>query len=376
MPLPPFQSSGLLTMGVELELMLLDPRDYSLAPAALNLLDLMRVRQDNRFVFCPEITQGMVEFNSAIHPRWHTLRDELTAMRGFLTSLASECGIRIAGGGTHALQDWKDREFFPAARYEGLGEKYGYLSKKFTIFGMHVHIGVGDGDTAIELIRAVSPWVPLLIALSCASPYQEGVDTGFACSRLHSLTPFPYSGAMPDFADWAACERYINGLEAWGIVASIKDFYWDIRPKPEFGTIEFRIFDTPLTGDIAADLAGLVQLLCARMLYEKCPVPECDVYPHNRFQACRYGLAGEMVDPYSGERRSFAEAAADLLNQLAPFAGELDAREVLARIRQKLEPGMTQSDAIVQVVKHHNGDLRRLLAWQANCFSSGEITLP
>ncbi|SMC26202.1 carboxylate-amine ligase [Andreprevotia lacus DSM 23236] len=375
MSLPPFKSGSLLTMGIELELMLLDPQDYTMAPAALTLLDLMRVRQDTRFVFCPEITQGMVEFNSAVHPRWHSLRDELTGMRGFLGALAAECGILIAGGGTHALQDWKDREVFPAERYEWLGEKFGYLSKKFTIFGMHVHIGAGDAETAIALIRAVTPWVPLLIALSAASPYQEGVDTGFACSRLHSLTPFPYAGAMPDFADWGECERYINGLIELGIVGSIKDFYWDVRPKPEFGTIEFRIFDTPLSVDLAADMAGLVQVLCAAMLDSQPLTALHDSYPYNRFQACRYGLAGEMVNPYTGERQSFVDAAEALLKQLEPYARELDATAVLQRMRQRLHDDML-SDVMRNIVAEADGDLKRLLAWQAQCFGAGEILLP
>ncbi|WP_035053409.1 YbdK family carboxylate-amine ligase [Andreprevotia chitinilytica] len=374
MALPSFHSSGVLTMGVELELMLLDPQSHLLTPAALNLLDAMRVRQDQRYVFCPEITQGMIEFNSAVHPRWHSLYDEVTAMRTYLCNLADECGVRIAGGGTHAFQRWQDQDFFPKDRYLALGEKYGYLSKKFTIFGMHVHIGIGDGDTAIQLIRAVSPWVPLLIALAAASPYQDGEDTGFACSRLHVLTPFPYAGRMPAFGDWAEAEGYINRLIDAGVVGSIKDFYWDVRPKPEFGTIEFRIFDTPLTVEIAADLGGLVQLLCARMLYRRNEQPQVyDAYAYNRFQACRYGLVGEMVDPWTGSRRTFIEAAGSLLDELEPFAKELDAREVVDRCRQKLAPGMSQSEAMRQRVGASAGDWGGLLAWQADCFSSGKV---
>ncbi|AOY01685.1 YbdK family carboxylate-amine ligase [Jeongeupia sp. USM3] len=372
MSLPPFKSAGMLTLGVELELMLLEPHTFELSAGALNLLELMRMHADKRFFFCPEITQTMIEYNSGVHGRWHELLDELRAMRSYLLPLVDECGLRISGGGTHAFRNWHEQAFFPKERYLNLGEKYGYLSKQFTVFGMHVHVGVGgDGDRAIELIRSVSPWIPLLIALSVASPFQEGADTGFACSRLHSLTSFPYSGAMPAFADWAECRDYIDGLTGLGIVGGIKDFYWDIRPKPEYGTVEFRIFDTPLTVEIAAGLAGLVQLMCAYYLARPAPPPLYDVYPYNRFQACRYGLAGEMVDPWTGERAGYLDNARALLDRLTPLAREFDAAKVLHVYRDKLEPGLSQADHQRAVAAA--GDLPRLMRWQADCFASGVV---
>ncbi|WP_432721771.1 YbdK family carboxylate-amine ligase [Jeongeupia wiesaeckerbachi] len=374
MRLPSFKSAGLLTLGIELELMLLDPQTKELSAGALNLLDLMRVRGDKRFFFCPEITQTMIEYNSGVHGRWHELLVEARAMRAFLLPLAHECGLRISGGGTHAFRDWRDQDFFPKERYLDLGLKYGYLSKQFTVFGMHVHVGVGgDGSAAIGLIRSVSPWVPLLIAISAASPFREGSDTGFACSRLHSLTPFPYAGAMPDFADWDECADYVDGLIELGVVGSIKDFYWDIRPKPEFGTIEFRVFDTPLTAEIACVLAGLVQLLCAYYLDHPTPPPRFDTYPYNRFQACRYGLAGEMVDPWTGQRQGFLPLAYALFDTLEPMADALDAKTMLALCRKQLEPGVGQADLQRLSARQCVDDFGRLMAWQADCFASGQV---
>ncbi len=205
---------------------------------------------------------------------------------------------------------------------------YGYLAKQFTIFGQHVHIGCPDGDEAIYLTHMLSRYVPHFIALSASSPFQQGEDTAYQSSRLNTVSAFPLSGQMPFVHSWKEFLEYFEKMRGYGIVESMKDFYWDIRPKPEYGTVEIRVFDTPLTVERAAALAAYAQALARHLLADRPLAPSREVYllyNYNRFQACRYGLGGTLIDPYGGEQRKLADDV--LADAGADRAGCARARE-------------------------------------------------
>src|SRR5690606_31979681 len=128
------------------------------------------------------------------------------------------------------------------------------LAKQFTVFGQHIHVGCGSGDDAIYLVHALARYVPHFIALSASSPFSQGVDTAFDSSRLNAIAAFPLSGSMPFVQSWDELNAYVAKMYRFRIIGSMKDFYWDIRPKPEYGTIEIRVCDTPLTVERAAAL--------------------------------------------------------------------------------------------------------------------------
>ena len=133
---------------------------------------------------------------------------------------------------------------------------YGYLSKQFTIFGQHVHMGCPDADAALLMLHRMSRYIPHFIALSASSPFVQGQDTQFDSARLNSVFAFPMSGRAPFTLSWDEFGKFFAKTTRTGVVKSMKDFYWDIRPKPEYGTIEIRVFDTPLTVERAGALAG------------------------------------------------------------------------------------------------------------------------
>jgi carboxylate-amine ligase len=210
---------------------------------------------------------------------------------------------------------------FDKPRFQQLSQLYGYLAKQFTIFGQHVHIGCADGDSALYLLHALSRYVPHFIALSASSPYHQGVDTAFDSARLNSVFAFPLSGRAPVTLSAGTISSPTSRRCAHRVVESMKDFYWDIRPKPEYGTIEVRVFDTPLTVERAAALAAYVQALARWLLIER-PVRAVDeddylVYTYNRFQACRFGLDGMMRG--AGARLSRQDPAVP-----GDFGGALD----------------------------------------------------
>jgi carboxylate-amine ligase len=287
-----------------------------------------------------------VELNSSVHHQYATLVDELGKIRDAVARAAARLNLRIAGGGSHPFHKWAERRIYPTERFKHLLDVYGYLAKQFTIFGQHVHVGVPNGDEALYLAHILSRYVPHFIALSASSPYQQGEDTSYQSSRLNTVSAFPLSGQVPFVQSWSEFLDYFNRMRAFGIVDSMKDFYWDIRPKPEYGTVEVRVFDTPLTVERAALLAAYVQALARYILSERPFPPSRDVYAlynYNRFQACRYGLQGKLVDAYSQKHGPIRDDVLDTLRVIVPHAGALGAGDALAQLAESIEANRTDA---------------------------------
>jgi glutamate---cysteine ligase / carboxylate-amine ligase len=339
MSLERFATSRALTLGVELELQIVSMHDYDLAPGAADLLRVLGKRKGPGSVV-PEITDSMIELSTGICTGHADALAQLGEIRDELVRAADKLGVALSGGGTHPFQDWSQRRIFDKPRFKQISELYGYLSKQFTIFGQHVHIGCPDADSALVLLHGVSRFIPHLIALSASSPFVQGTDTAFHSARLNSVFAFPLSGRAPFALTWADFGTYFDKMTRTGVVKSMKDFYWDIRPKPEFGTIEVRVLDTPLTIEKAAAMAGLIQCLARWLTVDKPFPPEEDdylPYTFNRFQACRFGLDGVFVDPKTGEHRSLREDIVRTLAVLDPHAAELKAEAALGFVRRELD---------------------------------------
>jgi carboxylate-amine ligase len=278
----------------------------------------------------------MVEINSSVHHGHESLVRELIAIRDAVKAAAQRLNLCIAGGGSHPFHQWSERRIYPTERFKHLLEVYGYLAKQFTIFGQHVHVGCPDGDAAVYLTHAFARYVPHFIALSASSPFQQGEDTGYQSSRLNTVSAFPLSGQMPFVQTWDELTDYYNRMHGYGIVDSMKDFYWDVRPKPEFGTVEIRVFDTPLTVQRAAQIAAYAHTLARYLLAERPHPLSAEVYAlysYNRFQACRYGTAGTLVDAHTQRHVNLREEILQTLQRVASYAvalGNLPAIEQLA----------------------------------------------
>ena len=331
MPLQGFSHSRSLSVGIELELQLLSVETYDLTRGAQDLIECL-TQAPHAGEIKPEITESMLEINTGVHTELSTLVAELRSIRDRLVHAATSLGICISGGGVHPFQHWPEQSIFPSPRFLCLSELYGYLAKELTVFSQQVHIGCSDGNEALYLLHCLSPYVPHFIALTASSPFSHGADTAFDSSRLNSVAAFPLSGRAPYLLDWGEFEQYFAKMEAFGMVRSMKDLYWDIRPKPEFGTIEVRVSDTPLTVERAAVVAAYIQALCHYVLQSRPHPPTEDdylVYTYNRFVACRYGLSGACIDPRTAQRRPLREDIAATLDLLAPHAASLQSRPML-----------------------------------------------
>lgn len=342
MPLETFKSSRPLTLGVELELQLVSLSDFDLVEASPDMLHLLG-RKPFPGNVVPEITESMIEVSTDVHVNHTELLGQLHSIRDSLVQAGDMLNVGVCGGGTHPFQRWSERKIFSKPRFKQVSGLYGYLAKQFTIFGQHIHIGCASGDDALVLLHSLNRYIPHFIALSASSPYVQGSDTLFNSARLNSVFAFPLSGRAPFLLRWEDFERdYFARMEDTGIVKSMKDFYWDIRPKPEFGTIELRVCDTPLTVDRAAALACYLQALCCYLMEGTEPVPAEDdylVYNYNRFQACRFGLDGAMVHPKSHESIVIREDVLATLRLIEPFAQSLGGLAALEHIRRAANEG-------------------------------------
>ena len=341
MKLEPFTKSEPLTLGVELELQLVNTHDYDLAPYAE---DMLRLMLKNPLVgsVVPEMTNSMIEISTDICRSSSEVLGQLTPIRDALVKSADKLNIAVVGGGTHPFQQWHERRIYDKPRFQELSQLYGYLSKQFTIFGQHVHIGCPDADSALLMLHRMSRYIPHFIALSASSPFVQGHDTAFDSARLNSVFAFPLSGRAPCVLKWSEFEQYYDKMTATGVVKSMKDFYWDIRPKPEFGTIEIRVFDTPLTIERAAALSGFVQSLGAWLLAEQPFTPQEDdylVYTYNRFQACRFGMDAVYVDPGTGNHMPLREHIMRTMDQIAGHAAQHGASGALHLLRSEAHAG-------------------------------------
>jgi glutamate---cysteine ligase / carboxylate-amine ligase len=335
----PFASSAPNTLGIELELQLIDTTSFDLTAASDDLLAQLAGHPMADRVK-PEITRSMIELNSSVHEHPAGLLAEMREMRDVMVEATDALGIAIAGGGVHPFMHWQDRSIHDSPRFQYLAETYGYLARQFTVFGQHIHLGTTSGDEAIRLVRSLSPYVPHFIALSASSPYFEGVDTQYACCRLNAVNNFPLSGHLPEnVRDWYGFEAHIAQLRSTGLAESIKDLYWDIRPKPEFGTVEIRVCDTPLTVERACQLAAFAQALAEHVARGDEPAETAWIaYCSNHFQACRFGMHGAYVTP-DGERVRLGDHLRALLQRLMPVAEELGTADMLQTLRDELQHG-------------------------------------
>ncbi|CEK10102.1 YbdK family carboxylate-amine ligase [Legionella hackeliae] len=330
----PFKKSNIGSIGVELELQLIDPKSFYLISRAK---DLIRSISESQYkeIIKPEITQSMIEINSSIHHSATELLDELFQLKSFLLQQATELNVAICGGGTHPYLKWSLQKIFPTPRYKKVSSKFRYLSKRSTVFGQHIHVGCSNSEDALYLTHALARYTPHFITIAASSPFYQGADTGYASSRSNVFNSFPQSGHIPYLLNWTEFSEYYYKMRKLGIIVSMKDFYWDIRPKPEYGTVEVRVCDTPLTIHKAVDLAAYIQALALYLLEERPLTINKDLYylyTHNRFQASRYGFEGLVINPSTLKQISIAEDILATIKTLEAYTASLNNQLYMERL--------------------------------------------
>ena len=368
-----FAGSADLSLGVELELQIIDARTGDLAQLSQKILDSVDgLASHVRGAIVPEVTAGMIEISTGICSDASEVLADLQALRDRVSWAAAGHNALIAGGGMHPFKHWSEQQIFDSPRYHSLFASYGEVLKQTTVFGQHIHLGCSDVDRVPLLMHQLARYVPHFVALSASSPYMEGCDTRFDSTRLNCPSPFPTGPCAPFTLSWNELTDHLLRWLSCGVIESIKDLHWDIRPKPEFGTVEIRVLDSPLTIERAASLACFAQLLGAWLLTDKPFVP-CQgdhvVYAYNKFQAARFGLGAVYIDPVSLERMPLADHLARLLKTLRRHAETSGEEDHLADLRKLVES--RKNDA--SVLRTWFGELRSLR--QVALRSAAELTV-
>ncbi|MEE4407251.1 MULTISPECIES: YbdK family carboxylate-amine ligase [unclassified Serratia (in: enterobacteria)] len=345
----PFKFSPTHSIGVELELQLIDLDSNDLSDKGMEIISKCN---DERHVK-KEITLSTIEINSSIHETPFTLYEELNGIARKLSDAAACKNCGICGGGRHFSNNWKNQIVTPTERYQEVHQHLGFLAKLSCVFGQHIHIGVKTGDDAIYLCHALIPYLPHFIALSASSPYYQSEDTFFASSRFSALNSFHTFGYIEHgIATWADFTEYVEQSVQLGVIQCLKDIYWEIRPKPEFGTIEIRVCDTPLTLFHAAMLSGYAQLLVKYLLNEREPLAEIyDSVRHtNTFHAQRYGFDADYIDMRNAAKISLKTHMQQTLSKLKNQADPNETK-VLRYLEGYIKQGINDAEQLRRMVQ-------------------------
>ncbi len=298
-----FAPSDALTFGLELEFQIINQATGLLSPSSLEIWESL-AEHEQAARFSLEATLSTMEVNSSIHTSADTMYEEMETLAVHIRDIAHTMGLDIRGGGTQMAQFWNDRIMAPTARAQELEAKFGFLPKRFSTYGMHVHIGMPSGDEAVRVGNVLQAMSPLFIAMAAASPFLQLADTGFAAARPLETLMYPHGGPMPALRDWAHLEEVCEELFATELANSLKDIYWDVRPKPEFGTVEVRVFDTPLSIKKATAMAAFTRACAALALGGHWDVaskpPPATSQRVSRFLACKEGMEANLYNPFAG----------------------------------------------------------------------------
>ena len=341
-----FNSSERSTIGVEWELQLVDERTRHLRQEAPKLLsELSELSSEtSASPLRHELMQSQVEVVTGICETVEEARNDLSGNIGRMREVLLPWGSTLTCSGTHPIDDWRDQEISPGKRYGELVEQMQWLARRILTCGVHVHVGVRDRDKAIPMVNALTRYLPHFLALTASSPFWGGQDTGLASSRSVIFGSLPTAGPPPNLSGWAAFEEYLETLLRAGTIASIKEVWWDVRPHPDFGTIEIRMFDGIPTlrevGMAAALSQSLVELFDHQLdRGYGLPSPPSWVVKDNKWRATRYGLDARVITDAHGTTVPLRDDLYELVRDLKPVADRLGCAEDLDLISEILDKG-------------------------------------
>ena len=338
------------TVGVEVELHVIDIETGDLVSAANELLaDVGAAYPDGEHPKAKhELFQSTVEIITGVCDTPAEAHADLRGTLAELQAAAAARGLTLVSSGTHPFALAREQKISPSPRYHELVEAMQWPARRLLICGMHVHVGVPDGERAIIIINELKRHLPLFLALSTSSPFFEGEDSGLASARSKVFESLPTAGLPPQLADWVDFEAFMSTLLDSECISSIREVWWDIRPHPDFGTVELRMCDATPTLREAIAIAALAQSLVAwciqRIEDDDLPEPPREwTVSENRWLALRYGIDAALIveETETGRplRRPVRELLHELVDELTPTARALGNDKELATVLDILETG-------------------------------------
>lgn len=307
-----------------------------------------------------EMHQSVVEVGTGVCRNIREARGELAGLRQQIIGLARDNGLLVAASGTHPFADWRKQKIYPDERYETIVEDLQVVARANLIFGLHVHIGIEDREEQIHLMNAVRYFLPHILALSTSSPFWLGMDTGLKSYRCKVFENFPRTNIPDTFTSWAEYDAFVNLLIQTNCIDNAKKIWWDIRPHPNFPTLEVRVCDVPLRLDETIAIAALIQATMAKLsqlhaanqsfrLYGRALIME------NKWRALRYGVDGDLIDFGKQTEVPLRDLMDEYLAFVDDVVDELGSRREIDYIHTMLKRG-TGADRQLNVFRE-TGDL-------------------
>jgi glutamate---cysteine ligase / carboxylate-amine ligase len=351
------------TLGVEEEFQIVDPVTRDLrSHIQAEIIAKGRTMLQERVK--PEMHQSVIEVGTGICKNIKEAKEEVFELRRHLVQLADQNGLRVAAAGTHPFANWHSQDIFPDARYRTIVEDMQQVARANLIFGLHVHIGIEDKEATIHLMNAARYFLPHILALSVNSPFWMGRNTGLKSYRCKVFDKFPRTNIPDYFQSYSEYDNFVNLLIKTNCIDNAKKIWWDLRPHPFFGTLEFRICDIPMRADETIALAALMQAVIVKLynlyvmnmgfrLYRRALIME------NKWRASRYGLGGKLIDFGRQMELPARELVQELLQFVDDVVDELGSREEINYIHTMLEMG-TGAERQLRVFEETN-DLKAVV---------------
>jgi len=330
------------TIGVEEEFQIIDPATCELRSHVSELVAAASPSIGEQVKH--ELHQSIVEMGTKICENVPELRIEMHRTRSELVAAAERVGLQVAAAGTHPFSSWIDQVISPGERYKNIVEELQQLARSLLIFGMHVHVAMPDGQTTIDLMNAVRYFLPHLLALSTSSPFWMGRNTGLKSFRTTVFRRFPRTGVPDYFGSWGEYENYINLLIRLNCIDNAKKIWWDVRPHPSFGTLEFRMCDVTTRVEEAVTIAALTQAIVVKLhrLYERnmgFRLYRRTLIEENKWRAARYGIDGKLIDFGKQTEVPMRDLALELLEFVDDVLDDLGSRSAVEYVHTILREG-------------------------------------
>jgi glutamate---cysteine ligase / carboxylate-amine ligase len=349
------------TVGVEEELMILDAESFGLA----NEIEAVIDAYDGDGEVKPELLQSVLEIATPPGKDVAEVGEHLRALRRDVGEAAAGRGLAIGSAGTHPFALWEDQRVSTDPRYRELINALRFVARQEIIFGLHVHVGMDDAEKAIHVCNGMRVHVPVLQALSANSPYWRADDTGLASARMPIFRAFPRVGVPPAYKDWADYESRIQFMVDTGVMKDYTYVWYDVRPHPEFGTVEVRAMDAQTHVEHSLALAALIQAMAKELAEHFEADGELGAYPYemldeNKWLAARHGLDGELVDLPDRQLVRTKELVRRLYDRLREHAQDLGGANELEGILDLLERGTgAERQRVVYEANHDWAELLR-----------------
>jgi carboxylate-amine ligase len=348
------------TIGIEEELMIVDGATLDLVNAIESMLEPAPAGEVK-----PELMESVLEIATDPCPNTRRAGEELRALRAQVMETARGKGLAIGAAGTHPFARWEDQRIVARSRYRDLVSDLRFVARQELIFGVHVHVGVDDPDKAIHVVNGMRVHMPVLLGLSANSPFWRSDATGMASTRTPIFRAFPRVGIPPTYRDWEDYERRIEFMVRTRVIEDYTYLWHDVRPHPNFGTVEVRVMDSQTRIEHTVGLAALVQGLVRELCEHYDSGRELGRYPfemldENKWLAARHGLDGELVDLPKDERVSTRALAKRLLDRVREHCQDLGSAAELDAVDDLLEKG--NGAARQRVVYEANHDFKELMA--------------